>query len=107
AAPGHLEQTMTTSIDEDHPEPGQSQDNHSAARAQGCVFLVGAGPGDPGLLTLRAIECLAAADLIIYDKLVPLRLLDWAAPGAELLCVSDLAGCHPERWPHIHRAMID
>ena len=48
------------------------------------MFLVGAGPGDPGLLTLRAIECLQRADLVIYDKLVPARLLDFAnLRGAE------------------------
>ncbi len=71
------------------------------------VFLVGAGPGHPGLLTLRAVECLAQADLVIYDKLVPTQLVDYAPAGAERLCVADLPGCHPERWPHIHRAMIE
>jgi uroporphyrinogen III methyltransferase/synthase len=71
------------------------------------VFLVGAGPGDPGLLTVRGLECLSKADLIIHDQLVPLRLLDYAPASAERLCVADLPGCHPERWPHIHRAMID
>jgi uroporphyrinogen III methyltransferase/synthase len=71
------------------------------------VFLVGAGPGDPGLLTLRAVECLGRADLVLYDKLVPLRLLDHAPAAAERICISELGSCHPERYPHIHRAMID
>src|SRR5690349_14709247 len=71
------------------------------------VFLVGAGPGDPGLLTLRAVECLARADLVLYDKLVPPRLLDFAAPAAERRCVTDLPGSHPQRWPHVVRAVID
>jgi uroporphyrinogen III methyltransferase/synthase len=70
------------------------------------VFLVGAGPGHPGLLTLRAVECLAQADLVLYDRLVPPRLLEHAPAHAEHICVADLPGCHPERWPHIHDAMI-
>lgn len=70
------------------------------------VYLVGAGPGNPGLLTLRAVECLAQADVVIYDKLVPERLLDHAPPTAERVCVGNLPGCHPDRWPHIHEAMI-
>lgn len=70
------------------------------------VFLVGAGPGDPGLLTLRAVECLARADAVLYDKLVPPALLDHAPPHARRICVSDLPGRHPERWPHIHVALI-
>src|SRR5262245_20274439 len=71
------------------------------------VFLVGAGPGDPGLLTLRAVECLARADAVLYDKLVPPALLDHAPPHARRICVSDLPGQHPERWPHVHAALID
>src|SRR5438046_2143689 len=70
------------------------------------VFLVGAGPGHPGLLTVRAVECLAQADFVLYDKLVPVRLLDYAPESAERVCVADLPGCHPERWPHIHQVMI-
>jgi uroporphyrinogen III methyltransferase / synthase len=71
------------------------------------VHLVGAGPGNPGLLTLRAVECLAAADVIIYDKLTPVRLLDYANPAAERICVNELPGTHPERWPHIHTVLIE
>jgi uroporphyrinogen III methyltransferase/synthase len=71
------------------------------------VYLVGAGPGNPGLLTLRAVACLERADVVIYDKLVPTALLAHAPAAAQRLCVSDLPGCHPDRWPHIHDAMID
>jgi uroporphyrinogen III methyltransferase/synthase len=71
------------------------------------VFLVGAGPGHPGLLTLRGAECLAQADLVLYDKLVPARLLEHAPPGADLVCVAGLSGCHDQRFPHVHRAMIE
>lgn len=71
------------------------------------VFLVGAGPGSAGLLTLRAVECLGRAEFILYDKLVPARLLDFAPASAERVCVADLPGCHPDRWPHIHNVMIE
>src|SRR5436190_16349587 len=70
------------------------------------VFLVGAGPGHPGLLTLRAVECLAQADLVLYDQLVAPVLLDHVRPGAERVCVAELPGRHPERWPHILETMI-
>src|SRR5918911_405053 len=51
------------------------------------VFLVGAGPGGPGLLTLRAAEVLARADLVLYDQLVPERLLDFAPAQAGKIVV--------------------
>ena len=53
----------------------------------GIVHLVGAGPGDPGLLTARALELIAAADTILYDRLIPVTALDGARPGAELIYV--------------------
>jgi uroporphyrinogen III methyltransferase/synthase len=59
------------------------------------------------LLTLRGAECLAQADLVLYDKLVPARLLDHAPAAAERVSVAELTGCHSQRYPHIHRAMIE
>jgi uroporphyrinogen III methyltransferase / synthase len=53
----------------------------------GRVYLVGAGPGDPGLLTVRALELIARADTILYDRLIPAGALDGARPDAELLYV--------------------
>jgi uroporphyrinogen III methyltransferase/synthase len=58
----------------------------------GCVYLVGAGPGDPGLLTARALELIAAADTILYDRLIPASALDGARPDAELLYVGKEGG---------------
>ena len=61
------------------------------------VALVGAGPGDPGLITVRGAELLARADLVLYDRLVAAELLQLAPPGAERLCVDQLPGCQPDR----------
>jgi uroporphyrinogen III methyltransferase/synthase len=56
------------------------------------VYLVGAGPGDPGLLTVRGRDVLAAADVVLYDALVDARLLDLAPPGALLVDVGKAQG---------------
>src|SRR5437870_816777 len=53
----------------------------------GRVYLVGAGPGDPGLLTRRGERCLAAADIVVHDRLVGPRLLDLVRPGAEVIAL--------------------
>ncbi|MEM8792124.1 MAG: uroporphyrinogen-III C-methyltransferase [Pseudomonadota bacterium] len=50
----------------------------------GWVWLVGAGPGDPGLMTLHALNALRQADCVVYDALVDESILSWAKPGAEL-----------------------
>ncbi|HSZ15301.1 MAG TPA: uroporphyrinogen-III C-methyltransferase [Solirubrobacteraceae bacterium] len=58
----------------------------------GRVHLVGAGPGDPGLLTARALELIASADVILYDRLIPSTALDGARADAELLFVGKEGG---------------
>ena len=60
------------------------------------VYLVGAGPGDPGLLTVRGAELLARADVVVYDRLSVARLLELAPAGAERIDVGKAPGEH--RW---------
>ena len=56
------------------------------------VYLVGAGPGDPGLMTARALELLAAADVIVYDRLIPDTALDGARADATLIYAGKAPG---------------
>ncbi|MDR1291272.1 MAG: uroporphyrinogen-III C-methyltransferase [Planctomycetaceae bacterium] len=55
----------------------------------GRVYLVGAGPGDPDLLTVKALRCLSAADLILYDYLIDERVLSFARSGVELISLGE------------------
>jgi len=73
----------------------------------GVVYLVGAGPGDPGLATLRAAELIAAADVILYDRLVPPALLDRARPDAELVYVGKEPGRPSVPQEEINRLLIE
>ncbi len=73
----------------------------------GRVYLVGAGPGDPGLLTCCAVECLRQADFVLFDYLTSPQALEFVRPHAERLCAKDLPGEHPQRWPYIHQRLID
>ena len=60
----------------------------------GNVFLVGTGPGDPELLTLKAVRVIQSADLLLYDRLVSNDVLDLVGPNARLLYVGKTAGYH-------------
>jgi uroporphyrinogen III methyltransferase/synthase len=61
---------------------------------KGTVYLVGAGPGDPGLITVKAVECLKQADVVIYDFLATPKLLNHAREGAEVIYVGKKGGDH-------------
>ena len=66
-------------------------DSGAAARP-GVIYLVGAGPGDPGLMTARALALVASADVILHDRLIPAEALAGARPDAELLYVGKEPG---------------
>lgn len=70
------------------------------------VYLVGAGPGDPGLITARALELIAAADVIVYDRLIPDTALDGARPDAELLYAGKGGGGPSVSQDEIQRLLL-
>ena len=73
----------------------------------GKVFLVGAGPGDLGLLTLRAKECIELADVIIYDYLSNPEMLAWARQDAEIIYAGKKSGEHTLSQDQINQLLIE
>jgi len=80
---------VTATQDRTGHEPGHA----GAGPARGVVYLVGAGPGDPGLVTVRCLGLVATAEVLAYDRLIPSGLVDLAPRGCELVDV----GKHPGR----------
>ncbi len=74
---------------------------------QPSVYLVGAGPGNPGLLTLRAVEVLKLADVVLYDSIVPQRLLEFAPATATKVCVRDLQPRQQTLPKQIHTFILE
>jgi uroporphyrin-III C-methyltransferase len=74
---------------------------------RGKVFLVGAGPGDPDLLTVKALRLIQSADVILHDDLVPQPILDFAAPSTEIVNVGKRCGKKNITQEEIHQLMID
>ena len=73
----------------------------------GIVYLVGAGPGDPGLMTIRALDLIVAADVIVHDRLIPQDALAAARPDAEILYVGKEPGAMSVAQEGIEELLID
>jgi uroporphyrin-III C-methyltransferase/precorrin-2 dehydrogenase/sirohydrochlorin ferrochelatase len=78
----------------------------ASSRKSGRIVLVGAGPGDPGLLTVRGREVLAAADVVVYDRLVADALLDLAPPSALRIFAGKTRGDHTMPQSAINAVLV-
>ncbi|NSW82006.1 MAG: uroporphyrinogen-III C-methyltransferase [Syntrophothermus sp.] len=74
---------------------------------EGMVYLVGAGPGDPGLFTIRGKQCLERADVVIYDRLVSMRILGYAPAKAEMIYVGKASSEHTLTQDEINRLLVE
>ncbi len=88
----------------DKGDNGMFSDNGQAAH--GKVYLVGAGPGDPELLTLKAARCLRKADVVVYDRLINSAILEEVHPNAELIFAGKGPGCHTMKQEQINSLLI-
>src|ERR1700682_6501346 len=75
-------------------------------KKDGRVYLVGAGPGDLGLVTLRAKECIEQADVIVYDHLANPEMLSWARESAEIIYAGKKAGEHALTQDEINALLV-
>ena len=75
--------------------------------SNGIVYLVGAGPGDPSLITLRGVECLKKAEVVVYDYLANEQLLNHAPESAERIYAGKIGGRHNQGQDEINNALVE
>ncbi len=79
--------------------------NHMSS--QGICYLVGAGPGDPGLVTLKAKKCIEKADVLVYDALASHKLLTWVKEGCEMIYAGKRAADHAIPQDQINSLIVE
>jgi uroporphyrin-III C-methyltransferase len=89
------------------PERQPKKQSARTTAQKGTVYLVGAGPGDPELLTLKAADLLATADVVLHDDLVPQAILDRAGAETQIISVGKRCGSQRVTQQQIHELMID
>ncbi len=85
----------------------ESRSKSKSKDENGKVYLVGAGPGDLGLVTLRAKECIEQADVIVYDHLANAEMLGWARADSELIFAGKKAGEHTLSQQEINALLVE
>lgn len=73
----------------------------------GKVFLIGAGPGDPELMTMRAVRLLSEADVVVFDRLVSKEILDMAPKAARMITVGKAPKCHTVPQERINEILVE
>ncbi len=73
----------------------------------GKVYIVGAGPGDPGLITVKGMECLKRAEVVVYDRLIDDSFLGVVPEGAEMIYVGKSAKVHAKEQGEINRILVE
>src|SRR2546429_8660552 len=82
-------------------------ESKSTNESVGRCFLVGAGPGDLGLVTLRAKECIERADVVVYDHLANPEMLGWTRDDAEIIYAGKKAGEHALSQEEINKLLVE
>lgn len=77
------------------------------SNGNGVVYIVGAGPGDPELITVKGLACLRRADVVLYDRLVAMELLAETSPGAELINVGKAPTKHRRSQDEINTLLVE
>ena len=89
-------------------KPGQNATTSSITRdKKGCVYLVGAGPGDPDLITVGGMKALQQADVVVYDRLIPLAVMQWCRDDAVKIDVGKFPQHHRVGQEEINELLVE
>lgn len=104
--PSEPDSSQATPVSAVRPSATESATQSPSAQPLGKVYLVGAGPGDPGLVTVRAKTLIECADVVVYDALVSEPILSWISPHAERIHAGKRRGRHSMSQSEITQVLL-